>query len=223
MRKWESHLIKPNLIKAFEEPYAPYSIVVKKEGNYSVARDADGKLVKKNTDAATVIQSAIDALTEGGKLILIGKFDISSTINLGNAINLCGIGMGDRATYEGGTVLYNTQTDGSPCLNIDNKTLVRISDMQIAGNSSSGDGIRISNNSRVTLQNLYIKAQSLIVTSTRLGYPSIRIALPLLFTISDAVTNIPLTPLFNIIALPVSLEHSTNTPAINPPYVTPTG
>ena len=49
-------------------PKMPYSYLIKKDGDYTVAYDEYGNEKYSGLDAATVIQAAIDALTSGGEI-----------------------------------------------------------------------------------------------------------------------------------------------------------
>ena len=63
--------------------FLPYSYVILKENNIIKAINSDGKIEFKGTDAATVIQSAVNALTNGGKIFIKdGTYVISSKISL---------------------------------------------------------------------------------------------------------------------------------------------
>jgi parallel beta-helix repeat protein len=51
-------------------PSYPYSFLIEKRGNLIVAQDSRGRIQYSGTDAASVIQSAINALTSGGKIFI---------------------------------------------------------------------------------------------------------------------------------------------------------
>lgn len=61
-----------------------YSAIVFKDGDLYVAEDNVGTVIKESTDTATAIQSALNSLTQGGKLVLglEGEHLISTSINL---------------------------------------------------------------------------------------------------------------------------------------------
>jgi len=121
--------------------------------DYGGSLDAGGV---DGTDAATVIQSAIYASPNGGKIVLKGKFSLTATLILETSIWLAGIGVGGTG-YEEATILENLQTDGSHCISASGKVHLKISDMLIVGNENSGDGIRVEN-SEIIVDNVFVSS-----------------------------------------------------------------
>ena len=77
-------------------PQQPASYIIYKDDlGYVCAKNGEtGKIDFRNTDAATVIQNAIDALTNGGKvLIKEGIYSISTQINLKPKVSIIGSGI----------------------------------------------------------------------------------------------------------------------------------
>lgn len=74
----------------------PADYTIYQDGNYILAENKEGKIEFKGTDATTVIQSAIDALTDGGKIFIKqGDYysdDISTPLTLNRNIQLIGEG-----------------------------------------------------------------------------------------------------------------------------------
>jgi len=74
-------------------PYQPYSFLIKKLDDLIIAQDDKGRVRFSGTDASTVIQSAIDALTSGGKIFIkAGTYVISKEISLGQQLSIKGEG-----------------------------------------------------------------------------------------------------------------------------------
>lgn len=70
-----------NYLVNFLQRYLPYSVVVYKEGTTIYAYKANGDLVTSGTDASTVIQAAISALSGGGKcLIRAASYTIATAL-----------------------------------------------------------------------------------------------------------------------------------------------
>ena len=126
-----------------------YSAIVCKDGDLYVAEDDVGAVIKENSDAATVIQAALD---EGGKTILgEGQFDIKGLTDTG--IQMASYdsieGLGEKTilkVYDGESthgVFCVTGTSG------DHKRGIAISNLLIDGNkvnfskSSEYDGFGI--------------------------------------------------------------------------------
>jgi len=63
-------------------PYQPYSFLIKKLDGLIVAQNDKGRIQFSNTDASTVIKSAINALeAEGGKIVIkAGTYPVTDTI-----------------------------------------------------------------------------------------------------------------------------------------------
>lgn len=106
-----------------------YTAIVYKDGDLYVAEDNLGIVIKQSSNAASVIQAAVD---EGGKTYLIGSFSIDDTINLPSDAYLEG------ARFN--TII--TQTANKPVLSIvgtvgAKKYRVTIKDMYLYGTSPS--------------------------------------------------------------------------------------
>jgi len=64
-------------------PYQPYSFLIKKLDDLIIAQDNKGRTRFSSKDAATVIQSALDALTKGGLIsIKSGVYEFTSSLDL---------------------------------------------------------------------------------------------------------------------------------------------
>jgi len=64
-------------------PYQPYSFLIKKLDDLIIAQDDKGRVRFSGTDASTVIQSAIDALTNGGKIFIkAGTYTITTSLSI---------------------------------------------------------------------------------------------------------------------------------------------
>jgi len=75
-------------------PYQPYSFLIKKLNDLIIAQDDKGAIRYSDTDAATVIQKAIDALTEGGKIFISsGEYLIKTSIRVDDNKMVCGEGL----------------------------------------------------------------------------------------------------------------------------------
>lgn len=97
-----------------------YQTIVYQEGDLCVAEDDVGRVIKENTDDATVIQAAIDDLSEGTLFIKKGDYTIpSANINLdtiNHRINIEGEGSsgyyadtaGTKLTFSNGHGIYIT-------------------------------------------------------------------------------------------------------------------
>jgi len=81
-----------------EQPPATASYIIFKKGNKTYAKNGTyGHIEYESTDAATTIQSAIDSLTSGGKILIkAGEYEITSTIKVGEAIAIEGENRGYR-------------------------------------------------------------------------------------------------------------------------------
>jgi hypothetical protein len=85
-------------------PSYPYSFLIENRGNLIVAQDSRGRIRFSGTDAASVIQSAINALTSGGKIFIKrGTYTINSTLTIPTTPGL-------KLEIEGeeGTILQHT-------------------------------------------------------------------------------------------------------------------
>ena len=88
--------------KSWTTKVAPYSALVAKDGSTVWAEDASGKTIasgEAGVDDASVIQSAVNALQEGDKLVLVGVFKLLDTIDLSAkpGISISGFsGKGDK-------------------------------------------------------------------------------------------------------------------------------
>jgi len=104
-----------NRTDVLQYPEQSASYVIFKSGSTIYAKNgATGQIEFSGTDAATVIQAAINALTSGGIVyIKQGKYSIEKTINITmSSIALEG-SIGGSDIYEGGTILHG---DGSTLL-----------------------------------------------------------------------------------------------------------
>jgi len=69
-------------------PYQPYSFLIRKLDGLIIAQDQKGSIRFSGTDASAVIQSAIDALTNGGTLFVgLATYVLSSAITLKPKVN----------------------------------------------------------------------------------------------------------------------------------------
>jgi hypothetical protein len=85
--------------------------VVSVEGSGFVARTATGEIIETGSDAASVIQAAVDDVAEGGVVtIQQGTYTIKSSINLKKSITLRGEGM---PTFKSGTESYLLECKGT--------------------------------------------------------------------------------------------------------------
>jgi hypothetical protein len=93
------------------------SYVVFTDGTTVKARNGTtGQIDYSGTDAASVIQSAINALKSGGTVFVkAGKYIISQTIVLKKGVNLVGEGK-TRIWYETGTRLYGAKGANLTCI-----------------------------------------------------------------------------------------------------------
>jgi hypothetical protein len=57
-----------------------YTAIVYKEGSIVIAEDTIGRGISENTNAATVIQAAIDSCNNGGKVVLADLFDTTAEL-----------------------------------------------------------------------------------------------------------------------------------------------
>jgi len=74
-------------------PYQPYSFLIKKLDDLIIAQNDKGRIQFSGTDASTIIQSAINALPNGGKIFLKeGTYPISTVITLAKGVSLIGEG-----------------------------------------------------------------------------------------------------------------------------------
>jgi len=99
-RRWEyvklidydGHSIRNDL---YHKPEEPASYIIWKEGDQIYAKDGHtGQIPFKGKDVATVIQSAIDALVDGGRILVKrGTYPCSNTINLKEKVTLEGEGI----------------------------------------------------------------------------------------------------------------------------------
>ncbi len=132
-----------------------YSVVVHQDGDQVVAEDHSGHIIREGglgEDDAAVIQSAIDYLSSGGKvLILDGTYTIDSMIQLSDGIWISGVGES--------TALRMADSVNVNMITSTNKTSVTIENMKIDGNKSSnvsGSCIALFQAEKHVLQNLYI-------------------------------------------------------------------
>lgn len=135
-----------------------YSAIVYSNGSLYVAENNKGEVIKENSNAATVIQAAIDSLTTcfGSVFLLEGTYNITESINLRDKISIFGQGTGTLLFVPNGTNPTHLKI-----FNIDTKEYVHISDLFIDGNKasqSSGkeDGIYITAGAHIKLTNLSI-------------------------------------------------------------------
>lgn len=94
-----------------------YSAIVYQDGDFCVAEDNVGAVIKENSDAATTIQAAIDSLDYGKLVIAQGDYNIpSANINVdtnAHKINIQGEGFGGYCTTpEKGTKLIFSNSHG---------------------------------------------------------------------------------------------------------------
>lgn len=85
--------------------------VVSAEGSGFVARNAAGEIIESGSEAASVIQAAVDDVSAGGVVtIQQGTYTIKSSINVKKSITLRGEGM---PTFKSGTESYLIECKGT--------------------------------------------------------------------------------------------------------------
>ena len=135
------------------------SYVIHKDDADTIAINGDtGKEDSRNTDSATVIQYAIDALTDGGKIFIkAGTYVLTSSIEVKDNIHLDG-------EYPA-TILKNADATRINPLSIDNHDYVFIENLAIDGNRANNtddaptnvlNGIYINKSHYVKISNVYI-------------------------------------------------------------------
>lgn len=120
-----------------------YSEIIYIDGDLIVAEDWTGTAIKENTDAATVIEAAIDELpSSGGKIkIAKGTYDIATQIdNFKSNVYIEGCGIS--------TILNNTTTSWNAIFKIlgtlgSEKKNISISDLQLIGDKTKDQGHHI--------------------------------------------------------------------------------
>jgi len=128
----------------------PVSYTIYKEGSLTKAMNGDtGAIDQANTDSATVIQYAIDALTSGGHIyIKQGEYVIGTTIQLDDYIVISGAGYGTR---------ISCTTDDIDIFYINVKSNVKFMNLRVDGpNSGTGACIHFHGQAFCTVQNCYI-------------------------------------------------------------------
>ncbi|RLI43872.1 hypothetical protein DRO69_08670 [Candidatus Bathyarchaeota archaeon] len=107
-----------------------------------------GQIEFSGSDAATVIQQAIDALTNGGKILIrAGNYTINTTLNIADNISIIGEGIDvTTLTYTGASNALELKGSG-----------VFIADLTLKGNADSGHGIYGTNKSPRGFINLKIE------------------------------------------------------------------
>ena len=84
-----------------------YSAVVYKDGDFAIAQDEVGTIIKEGSNAATVIQAAIDSCDKKGKVVLADRFDTDTELtfptlawtSFASGITLQGYGNGTGINY----------------------------------------------------------------------------------------------------------------------------
>ncbi|RLG63107.1 hypothetical protein DRO21_06615 [archaeon] len=108
--------------KSWTSAKAPYSALVAKDGSTVWAEDASGKTIasgEAGVDDASVIQSAVNALQEGDKLVLVGVFKLLDTIDLSAKPGISISGFSDKGDKDSaGTGEIKTMFD---CSELGNK------------------------------------------------------------------------------------------------------
>ena len=132
-------------------PQQPASYIIYKDGlGYVYAKNGEtGKIDFRDTDAATVIQSAIDALTSGRIIIREGSYIINSSITISSKSKISIIGIG-RPT------LKAAETSGLKLITIDGSEKIEIAglvltDHRAEGGTSAENAIRITNSSDIII------------------------------------------------------------------------
>jgi len=118
-------------------PYQPYSFLIKKLDGLIVAQDDKGRVRFSGTDAATVIQNAINALATGGKIFIKeGIYTLTSGLSITN----------DNVVFQGsGKATILKVADGAnlnvPIIKVGDGTTTQyrvfICDLQIDGNRTN--------------------------------------------------------------------------------------
>jgi len=143
-----------------------FDYIIYKWGSLVKAKNNEvGKVEFKDIDAATVIQSPLDALYDIGGTIYIAKgvYEITSTLKIHHNINLIGAGRGDFDGEPKGTVLKladNANTDLIQQALPTGNAFFTIANMTLNGNSAnntSGKGINLENCILAEIRNIQIR------------------------------------------------------------------
>ena len=138
-----------------------YSYLIETDGTYVWAKSGKtGEVVYggqwnaggvSGTDACTVIQSAINALTSGGKIFIkAGTYTVTTWIDLGNKINIVLQGEGDCTRLVKPLGYVKAETYYGRVLNLAYANGITIKDIYIESTSAGADG---SNNAIVNMHN----------------------------------------------------------------------
>lgn len=128
-------------------PVSPVSYIIYKDsaGIIHAKNGLTGEIEFSGDDAATVIQNTINKLEKGGKIVLIGSFELQKSLIISkDSIWLSGIGKGIVSSRPEATILRFTQTDSSHGITATSVGRIKISDMTIIGNTNAGDGIHLT-------------------------------------------------------------------------------
>jgi len=154
-----------------EKPVPPYSAIVYKEDDEVRAEDWNGRKIalgESGVDDASVIQSAVNALQEGDKLMLIGVFKLLDTIDLSakSGISISGFGNKGDKDYAGSdgikTMFDCSELDNKPafkCVTSDWYGILSFENLAFWRNDASkgGTAIYIYRGSKIYLRNLLFK------------------------------------------------------------------
>ncbi|RLI00646.1 hypothetical protein DRO31_08325 [Candidatus Bathyarchaeota archaeon] len=134
------------------------SYVIYKQGNVIYAKNGESGAVEfSGTDAATVIQQAIDHVADkgGGKIFIrTGTYIVARSLSFENKSNIIIVG-GKK------TILKLADSANCDVINIVNAQRIRIENIEIDGNkvnqtAATSHGIEINNSSNVVIANVYI-------------------------------------------------------------------
>jgi len=149
--KWTER-INPDLMKR-EASY----IIYKEDNTIYALNGTTGKVDYSGTNAATVIQSAISALTNGGKIFLkAATYSLSSDISLGDNIVLCGEGVSTELQCNGGR--FSTSS----------KSKILIKDLYINGLNLAKSLLRFVSCSEVIIENVKIRSAATSAGATQI-------------------------------------------------------
>ena len=114
----------------------PASYVVWKDGStYRAECLLKGGEDYSDPDAATVIQSAHDALTDGGLIFLKGEFQLTTYLNVTNKVSFYGDSPSNTVLRLSGTATY---------IAVCSDSYIRFHNLAFNGNSKQGNGLKFT-------------------------------------------------------------------------------
>ncbi|RLI84688.1 hypothetical protein DRP07_00255 [Archaeoglobales archaeon] len=161
---------------AGDAPTSAATVIVSKEGSYTVARWYNGTVLAKGTDSASVIQTTIDTISNGTVLLKCGVYNnLGSNLNLNDNIAFVGedsfctvlsFTSGNQLLAGNNNYIGDLTFDGgdpgpSGIVEINNKENVIVESVRILNILNVTDGwssaIHITHNSRnITVRDFYI-------------------------------------------------------------------